>query len=68
MIGALRYWAERMFAPRFWPKFGAGTTTALDLCTTSVVPLHARTTQGLMSARAVSSLMGPRIIEDHCED
>lgn len=22
MIGAARYWAVRMFAPRYWPKVG----------------------------------------------
>jgi hypothetical protein len=25
MIGALRYFASRFFAPRYWPKVGAGT-------------------------------------------
>lgn len=27
MIGALRYFASRFLAPRYWPKVGAGTVT-----------------------------------------
>lgn len=30
MIGALRYFASRFLAPRYWPKVGAGTVTLFD--------------------------------------
>jgi hypothetical protein len=45
MIGALRYFASRMFAPRYWPKDGATASSISPISgiRTVVVPLETRT-------------------------
>ena len=47
MIGAPNYFASRMWAPRYWPKFGAGITVILNLCAAyslSLMPWRGSTT------------------------
>ena len=65
MIGASRYWNERMWAPRYWPKAGEvsaslpaniieATVTATSQARSVTSGLSARTTTATSQARSVT--------------